>query len=387
MALFVYIGALFFVAIQLYPIIFSTVVSVIDRRRAVYGTLILVLFLTAGAFQLVIGPIPTGLVVSAITSLFLILSLAAFVRVSFLGVTFSSLESFLFLLVVFGIILLLRSQGWVEATVILVGIIIVGAFGFMAVMTVDSEHRRRLLVEQTNRKLTVLEAAKSDFVDMVAHQLRTPLGGIRAASSMLVDGDYGTLPDKARAAVTLIEDTANQLLSRAESFLSMSRLDVGIYRGKRVSTDVRAEISQAIDEMRSSATAKRITLEANIEPGIPQNILIDKEALRNALFNLIDNAIKYTDAGSVHVHIRSTKHTVEFEVSDTGFGMDTEELHDLFKKFHRGSVGRSHAMDGTGLGLYIVRKLVEAAGGHISASSNGPGTGASFAVVLPIGSV
>jgi len=384
LAFVAHVIAIFLVAIFLYPIIFSSREPLLERRRAAYGSIVLMLFLIAGSLQVMIGPIPTGLVLSALTSLFLLTSLAAFVRAAFLDIELGSLDPFLLLLTVFGILLLLRSRDAAEALVTLVGLIAVGAFGMFAIKTVGSEKRKRLLLEQANRELKMLEAAKSDFVDMVAHQLRTPLGGIRASSAMLSEGDYGSLPEKARTATRLIEDAATRLISLADTFLSMSRVEVGLYRTRRTATDVRKEICAVTDEMRISASAKHLTLECVVDPAVPSTVKIDADALRNALFNVIDNAIKYTDQGSVQVTAKHVGETLTVEICDTGLGMTSDELHDLFKKFHRGKTGRSHATDGTGLGLYVVRRLLEAAGGHITASSDGVGKGSVFCVVLPI---
>ena len=384
MAFLAYIGSLLFVATQLYPLIFSSKTSVLERRRVSYGIILLILFLVAGALQLVVGPVPTGLLLSGITSIFLILSFAAFVRASFLDIHLGALESFLSLLVAFAIVLLLRTRTPSEAIVTLIGSFVVGVFGLLAVNAVESERRKRVMLEQANQELKVLEEAKSDFVDMVAHQLRTPLGGIRASSSMLVEGDYGSLSEKAKTAVGLIEDAATRLISLADTFLSMSRVEVGTYKTRRSIADVRQEISDVVTEMDISAVGKHLKLDATVDPSVPKQLRIDKEALRNALFNLIDNAIKYTDQGKVSIRLHVVDGSLIAEVSDTGAGMTQEDLRDLFKKFHRGDVGRSHAEDGTGLGLYVVRKLVEAAGGRISASSPGPDKGSTFTVMLPV---
>jgi len=380
----IYVGALMFTASHLYPVIFSSSNTYLERRRASYGILLIIVFLFAGALQLVVGPLPMGFFLPALTIAFILLSLAAFIRASFLDVQLGTLEPFLLVLVTFGIILLLRADDLAEAIVALAGIIVIGTFGSMAVRTVGTERRKRLMLEAANRELKMLEEAKNDFVDMVAHQLRTPLGGIRASSAMLRDGDYGTLPDKAKQASVLIEDAATRLLSLADTFLSMSRVEVGNYRTRRSVADIRHELLSVIEEMDVSSKTKGVELVSTVDKGVPHLLRIDTEALRNALFNLIDNAIKYTEHGQVNIAIRSTNGSLVATVKDTGPGMAPDDVRELFKKFHRGTVGHAHAVDGTGLGLYVVRRLLEAAGGRISASSDGPGKGSTFTVTLPI---
>lgn len=386
LAFLLYVGAVFFIAVRLYPQMFSAASSVLERRRAAYGAVLFLLYIAAGALQVVVGPTAAGLTVPLLTTAFVILSLAAFLRASFLDVFIGPLETFLLLLTAFAVVLLLRSRTMEEAAVTLIGSVAVGTFGLLAVRTVRGERMKRVLLEEANRKLQVLEEARKDFVDMVAHQLRTPLGGIRASASMLANGDYGDVPDKARQAATLIEDSATRLLSHAETFLNMSRLEVGEYESRRVETDVRRELARITEEMRTFATTKQLSIAFSVQDDVPAFLRMDVEVLQNALFNLLDNAIKYTDRGGVTVSCRPRGGMLEFDVTDTGAGMGQEELRDLFKKFHRGDAARSHAQDGTGLGLYVVKRLVEAAGGRISASSPGPEEGSVFRFTLPASS-
>jgi len=236
------------------------------------------------------------------------------------------------------------------------------------------------------RKLAYVKEAESDFLDMVAHQLRGPLGGIRASASMLAGGDFGKLPAKAREAIMLIEDSATRLLSLSDSFLNASRLEVGKYESLREPTNIHREIKTIVAEMKSAASSKHLALEIKIID-VPTNAAIDVEALRLVVFNLLDNAIKYTDAGTVELEATATAKKLTIQVADTGVGLSQGEMKQLFKKFHRGKNGHDKSVDGTGLGLFIVKRVVEAAGGDVTVVSDGPGKGSTFRAWLPFSAV
>ena len=229
-----------------------------------------------------------------------------------------------------------------------------------------------------------LDHARSDFVDMVSHQLRGPLGAIRASASLLAEGGYGELPPDAQKTVQQIESSATRLLSLAETFLHMSRLKVGAYESRRVPTDVRKEIDQVIAEMFLLAESKKLTLSSRIQKNVPEKICVDRESLQNVLFNLVDNAVKYTDAGSIQILCAHEPGLLRIDVQDTGDGMTEADLRSLFQKYHRGKNAHARAVDGTGMGLYVVRRLVEAADGRISVTSKGPGKGSTFTATLPV---
>lgn len=383
LAVLLYVFAVFYVAIELFPIVYLTSARLIDRRRAAYGLVILIPYILAGALQFIVGPLPTGFFMPFLTGWFLLFSMIAFIRASYLNVDFRPLEAFFLFLSTYAIIILLRSRDKPEAIVALIGSVAVGVFGVFAIRAVREGQAKCLSLEAANRELKLVEEAKSDFVEMVSHQLRGPLGGIRGASSMLVDGDYGALPERAREAARLIQDSVTRMLSLADTFLDVSKLDVGVYESRRVPTSVRREVTSIVEEMSNLAASKGLALSAEIASDIPETLSLDKEVLRQATFNLLDNAIKYTDHGSVIVAARHDAGELVLEIRDTGMGLSAEERHQLFRKFHRGKAGHDHTVDGTGLGLYIVKRLVEAASGMISVASGGPGNGSAFIVRLP----
>lgn len=371
------------VALEVYPVLYARKTVVLERRRAAYAAVILVPFLLAGALQFIVSPWPTGFFMPFLATWFLMMSLLAFIRARFLDVDFPPLEAFSLFLAAFAAVIILRSRDLAEALVAFGGSVAVGIFGLVAVHVVRSERQKRQVLEETNRQLKLVEEAKSDFIDMVAHQLRGPLGGIRASASMLKTGDYGELPAKAKTAASLIGDSAERLLSLADMYLNASRLDVGTYESLQVAVNLRTELRSIVDEMASAAAAKNLHLTASIAQDIPEIVLLDVEALRHVLFNLLDNAIKYTDAGEIELRCVGDGGFLIIQVKDTGLGLTREEISQLFRKFHRGKNGHARSVDGTGLGLFIVKRLLEAAGGSISVESAGTGKGSAFRARLP----
>lgn len=219
-----------------------------------------------------------------------------------------------------------------------------------------------------------------EFVAMVAHQLRSPLGAIRSASDMLIDGDYGKLPPKARETVILIKQSAERLLSFAETSLNASRLDSGAFKPAPVSLNPSEDIVGLVKETEMLAKSKGIRLTSNLHD-LPDQIVVDRDILRNIIFNLLDNAVKFTDKGSVEIEAFAKKNTFIIVVSDTGPGLSEAEVKRMFSRYYRGQDHKQHP--GIGLGLYVARQLAEVAGGTINVASEGSGKGTTFTVELP----
>ncbi len=368
----------------IYPLFFSSQSSTLHKRRASYAVVLLVPFLMAGGLQLLSGPVPIGFVMPILSSLFVFVALLSFQRASFLEITFGSLEAFFVPLLSFSIVVMMRAANATEFMTNLIGVLAIGAYGYLAIRTVGAERLQRARLEETNVQLKRLSQARMDFVDMVAHQLRSPLGGIHGMTSMLQDGDFGKLPEKANKAVGQISDVSQRLLSLSETFLNASRVGLGTYESVLIQASVADEVKAVAEELRQAAVSKGLGYEIELDSRLPAVVMIDKEVLRNALFNLVDNAIKYTTHGKVQIQAIVENDELAISVHDTGQGMTSEEAQSLFQKFHRGSSAQVHEKDGTGLGLYVVRRLTEAAHGSVGCMSDGPDKGSTFTLRLPL---
>lgn len=382
-AIVFHIGTFATVAARLLPASYDESASRDDRRRLVYAFVLLALFLIAGLAQFVDGPIPDGLTVSILAGTFFVVSSMAFIRVRLFEVEVTPLEVFLLLLISGASVLVLEADATADAFLSFVGVALVGVFGVMAVNAVRREAARRRAVERMNCALVSVDEEKTDFVNMMAHQLRGPLGGIRFSSDMLIRGDYGALPEKARDVIRLIKNSADRLLSLSETALNAARSEAGVFRTERTIVNPTAEIQTLLGEVRPFAVAKGIALEACISD-VSERLSIDAEILRNVTFNLVDNAIKYTDEGRVDVEVFMRDGRLTVEVTDTGAGLSHEDIEGLFKRFHRAGDGKRQ---GVGLGLYVVKKLLDAAHGSVAVESPGRGKGSRFTADIPCGQV
>jgi len=237
------------------------------------------------------------------------------------------------------------------------------------------EHAARTKAEEADR-------AKEQFLGLISHELRNPLSPILAWSRML---KLGTLePEKHSAAIDAIERNASAQAQLIEDLLDVSRIVSGKLRLDVRPIDLSKVISAAVDTLRPSADVKQIRLQLVIDPrhGL---VLGDPDRLQQVIWNLLSNAIKFTTKGGrVQVALERVNSHLEVSVSDTGQGIDQDALGHVFDRFWQGEQGIERRQRGLGLGLAIVRHLVESHGGEVHAYSDGPGRGALFTVKLPL---
>jgi signal transduction histidine kinase len=232
------------------------------------------------------------------------------------------------------------------------------------------------------QRLRELDEAKSDFVASVSHELRTPLTSIRGYAEMLGDGDAGELTSDQGRMLEIVQRNADRLLSLIENLLTLSRIESGAFRVARVPVALDDVVRATLDELRPQAAAAGVVLEADVTGCIPA-VLGDRAQLERVLFNLLSNAIKFTvDGGRVTVRLRASDDGVEMSVADRGIGIPAAELDRLFGRFFRSSISQQRAIQGTGLGLMIVKSIVEHHEGDISVESE-EHVGTTFTIRLP----
>jgi protein-histidine pros-kinase len=200
---------------------------------------------------------------------------------------------------------------------------------------------------------------------------------------MFERGDYGPLTPEGKKVMRHIQSGADRLLSLAETSLNVARVEAGIFEPMPSDVDVSAELRDLVGGLDLTARAKGVKLEMKLH-GLPPRIRLDREAIRNAVFNILDNAVKYTDQGRIFLEAAVEGRDLLISVSDTGAGLTPQDLAHLFKKFSRGEEAKKHAIDGSGLGLYVSKRLVEEMGGTISAGSGGLGKGSTFRIKIPL---
>ena len=272
-------------------------------------------------------------------------------------------------------------------------LILTTALGILLVRSVRKEVKQREEIEQlavrlerANKRLKVLDKMKSEFVSIASHQLRSPLTSIRGYASMLLEGSYGTIPPKAKEALERISESSKYMVNSVEDYLNVSRIESGNMKYELSDFNLKYTVSDVVDELRQTAMQKGLLLTFRSDLSSKGIVHADVGKTRQALHNLINNSIKYTERGSVVVSVGENKAAKKLQVtvSDTGIGMSEDTLDALFAKFSRAKDANKTNISGTGLGLFVARKMIEEMGGTITAKSDGPGKGSSFTLELPL---
>lgn len=236
---------------------------------------------------------------------------------------------------------------------------------------------------ETNQRMLELDRAKGEFVSAVSHELRTPLTSIVGYTELLADDLSGNLTETQHQLVERIDRNGERLLHLVEDLLSLARVEDGSLSLDRVPTDLRDAVRVATDEVSHAAHKGRVTLRLNL-PAEPVLLQGDPAYLERLVLNLVSNAVKFTPAkGIVEVGLTTSHDTAELRVSDTGMGIPIEEQGRLFQRFFRSSLATENAIQGTGLGLHIVRSIAEAHHGTVDFEST-PGVGTTFRFTVPL---
>jgi PAS domain S-box-containing protein len=251
-------------------------------------------------------------------------------------------------------------------------------------MAHDVTERREALAREKEARLEAESAnrLKDEFLSTLSHELRTPLTAIVGWSRLLIDGDVDS--DKQPKALETIARNARSLAQLIDDLLEVSRIITGKLRLAFAPCDLQPVIESVFESMRPTAEAKAVRLELLLEPG-EALIYGDVDRLRQVIWNLISNAVKFTPRdGLVQVKLRSTNSHVVIAVSDSGEGIKPDFLPRVFDRFSQADGSSTRAHGGLGLGLAIVRHLVELHGGAVRVESAGEGLGATFIVSLPL---
>lgn len=229
-------------------------------------------------------------------------------------------------------------------------------------------------------ELEGVERLRRDLVANVSHELKTPITAIRAHLENILDGVERPDPETLQVMLTQSE----RLGRLVDQLLDLSRLESGDVPLDRSIVPLAPLVSQVLSEIDVARPNRGVVVTSNVDADLPA-AFADRERVHQVLFNLVDNAVRYTPAGgAVTVGARRRNGNVQIEVHDSGVGIPAEHLPRLFERFYRVDTSRSRADDGgTGIGLAIARSVVEAHGGHIHADSE-PGRGSTFTFDLPV---
>ena len=226
-----------------------------------------------------------------------------------------------------------------------------------------------------------VEAIKRDFVANVSHELRTPLSSIKGYAETLLDG---ALDDKKtlKNFLTIIDRHTNRMTALIEDLLTLSMLESHQMPMSFESLDIKGLINSIIQGFEKQAKDKDIEIIMDIGKEIPK-VMADKDRLEQVVVNLVDNAIKYTNKGTVTVSSREVNDMLQIDVEDTGIGIPEKDILRIFERFYRVDKGRSRELGGTGLGLAIVKHIIQGHNGKIWVKSE-LGKGSVFSFALPL---
>ena len=270
--------------------------------------------------------------------------------------------------------------------------LLVSFFGIILLRSISRDLKRKEELQEisdrlasANQELKRLDNAKSEFISIASHQLRTPLTAIKGYTSLILEGSYGKIDNQLQDVVNKVYAANSRLIELVENLLSISRLESGRMQYNYQSVQLADVVNDAAGMFAVIAKKKGIDLQV-LAPETPLPFLsLDAGKIREVVSNLIDNALKYTESGSVTVKMEQVEDgKVRLSVKDTGIGINKEDLEHIFLKFARSKETEKLYVGGTGLGLYVGRTFIEKHGGRLWAESEGHGHGAEFIFELPI---
>jgi signal transduction histidine kinase len=234
-----------------------------------------------------------------------------------------------------------------------------------------------------NVRLKKLDEAKSEFISIASHQLRTPLTVVKGYVSMMLEGSFGALTDPEVESLHKVYDSNQRLINLVEDLLNISRIESGRIQYEWEGGSFDELVRSVVEDMTNPAKKKKLYLELEPPAGRLPEVKMDKDKLRQVLSNLIDNGLKYTERGGIRLYLTKQGKNVVLKVADTGMGIEPTDMPNLFQKFSRGQgMSRVHT-EGTGLGLYVAKEIIKAHGGKVWAESAGKNKGSQFYISLP----
>lgn len=324
------------------------------------------------------------------------------------------------------------AKGTLEIAISISAFIIMAFFGYLLIRSVQNEINQRVKMEllssqlqSANEKLKQVDAMKTEFISMASHELLTPISAIEGYLSMMLDEHMVTIEDpKARQYMESVYKSSKRLARLVTDLLNVSRIEQGRMSVEKKEIDLKALIDEVIKELKFKAEEKHHQIMAQVRDGINTEIYVDEDKIKEVIINLAGNAIKYTkDGGKIGIgvdiwptsevekrfgkmqaELKEHSHTTEgalqnivnekfaqligdkqiiILVKDTGIGITHEDIGRLFQKFSRVGDWSTQEVQGTGLGLYISRALVEMHHGRIWVESEGEDKGSTFYFSLP----
>lgn len=230
----------------------------------------------------------------------------------------------------------------------------------------DKERIGTLVILHNITREKTVEKLKSEFVSLAAHQLRTPLSAIKWTLSMLLDGDLGPINEEQKSFIEKTFISNERMIALINDLLDSTRIEEGKYIYKLVSSDLRSQIQRVLDSLKEEIKKKGLKLEFEEPKEDLPKVKIDEEKIRLVVDNLLDNAIKYSSIGGcLKINIEKIKSEIRVSITNCGIGIPEDQKQRVFSKFFRGSNAIKTETEGTGLGLFISKNIIEAHSGKM----------------------
>lgn len=335
-------------------------------------------------YNIPIAPWGNGLV-----TVYVILTVYAILKYRFMDIRVVLAELFTGLMIIIFSVDVALSKNTTELIFRLFALVVMMIFGSLLVRSVRREIQRREQItelarslEEANISLKKLDQQKTEFLSIASHQLRTPLSILNGYIELIKDGAYGKVKKQMSGVLRNMDESNSRLIALVDEFLNITRIEQGRIKYDFLKYDISEVIDQVVKEFKERALQKNIKILWN-KPNRSVELFFDKEKVRHVIFNYLDNAIKYSDQGTVSIFLKDDNEGVGIKIVDTGIGFERSDEVNFFQKFYRGENVRGTNVNGTGLGLYVCSKFIEAHQGRVWARSVGLGKGSEFGFWLP----
>ncbi|UCC39977.1 MAG: HAMP domain-containing histidine kinase, partial [Candidatus Aminicenantes bacterium] len=237
-------------------------------------------------------------------------------------------------------------------------------------------------MSEMSSKLNKINELKAEMMQQVSHELQNPLQLILYAHDMLRTEAFGTLNKKQLFYLDSISNAVEKVSAFSNQYLEIAKIDAGMMEYQLRPMELTIIIQPIVEAAKIIASNKKISLDFSVQGNVPK-VMVDPDKIDIVIRNLIDNAIKYTQSGGkVNVSIQPSNIGAKVTITDSGIGIASEHLPEIFDEFYRAPNAKSYKVEGTGLGLAIVKVIVEAHGGDLKVKSE-LGEGSTFTVSLP----
>ena len=242
-----------------------------------------------------------------------------------------------------------------------------------------NKQNREILLQ--NEKLREADQLKNQFLAHMSHELRTPLNSVIGFSDLLLQGMGGDLSEQQRSDLGIIRDNGKHLLDLINGLLDLSKIEAGVMEINKVELNLSELIQDTLSTLTHIIKGKGLQLKVELGPDLP-SVYADGTRIRQVITNLVGNAIKFTEAGDIGVRASYSEEKVTVAVSDTGMGIYPEDVSSIFDGFHRVKGGKKQRQGGMGIGLAIIKKIIELHNGTVKVESS-LSQGSTFYFTLP----